>query len=74
MKVTLRREKIIESNNAKIVTEITVTRLIDMLAQKQVVALTSEAGAIVLWEGVAYDEIGQWTDTDVADRIKLLYD
>ena len=28
---------------------------------------------IILWEGEDYDAIGQWTDTDVVDRIKKIY-
>lgn len=74
MKVELRREKTIESGNVKVVKEINIIRIMDMIPQKKVIAFTHEAGAIVLWEGVAYDEAGQWTDTDVANRIKLLYD
>ena len=30
-------------------------------------------GKVVLWEGDAYDAIGQWTDTDVATRIKEIF-
>jgi len=74
MKITLRREKIIESGNVKVIQEITIFRIIDMLFEKKVVVLTHELGDIVLWEGEAYDSIGQWTDKDVSERIKLLYD
>ena len=28
---------------------------------------------ILLWEGAAYDAIGQWTDTDITARILELY-
>lgn len=28
---------------------------------------------LILWEGDAYDAIGQWTDTDVVNRVKELY-
>jgi hypothetical protein len=28
---------------------------------------------ITLWEGSAYDAIGQWTDTDVTNRLNELY-
>jgi len=30
-------------------------------------------GIITLWEGAAYDAIGQWTDADVIARLKQLY-
>lgn len=28
---------------------------------------------ITLWEGLEYDSIGQWTDTDVINRVLELY-
>jgi hypothetical protein len=74
MKITLRREKIIESGKVKVIQELNITRLIDMIDHKKVIALTKELITITLWEGEAYDSIGQWTDKDVADRIKSLYD
>jgi hypothetical protein len=74
MKITLRREKIIESGEVKVIQELNITRLIDMIDHKKVIALTKELITITLWEGAAYDSIGQWTDKDVSDRIKSLYD
>ena len=74
MKITLRREKIIESGKVKVIQELNITRLIDMVDHKKVIALTKELITITLWEGEAYDSIGQWTDKDVSDRIKSLYD
>jgi hypothetical protein len=41
--------------------------------EKKVIAHTSEFGSVVLWEGDAYDAIGQWTDLDVTARIKEIY-
>jgi hypothetical protein len=41
--------------------------------EKRVVATTSLNGLLrrfVLWEGDSYDQIGQWTDTDVITRVK----
>ena len=41
--------------------------------EKRVVATTSLNGLLrrfVLWEGDSYDQIGQWTDTDVINRVK----
>lgn len=29
--------------------------------------------SVILWEGKAYDEIGQWTDNDVSDRLKEIF-
>jgi hypothetical protein len=74
MIVTLRRQKTIASGEVKVIQELNITRLIDLIEHKKVIALTKEVDTIILWEGEAYDSIGQWTDTDVAERIKLLYD
>jgi len=53
---------------------ITVMDITDSPNMKTVVATTMELGRVILWEGAAYDTIGQWTDTDVENRIKEIYD
>lgn len=54
--------------------KLTVNRLVDLPAQKKVVCFVKEINTpIILWEGGAYDSIGQWTDTNVSDRLKALY-
>jgi hypothetical protein len=46
----------------------------DDMANKRVTAITrGVTGTVVLWEGQAYDVIGQWTDQDVEDRIIELF-
>jgi hypothetical protein len=55
------------------VSEITINEVIDNSAMKIVRAFTREVGVITLWEGDAYDAIGQWTDTDVINKINELY-
>lgn len=50
-------------------TELRIDRLIDESANKRVIAFTDKLGKITLWEGDAYDAIGQWTDSDVQDRL-----
>jgi hypothetical protein len=43
-------------------------------ANKRVTAITrGVTGTVVLWEGQAYDVIGQWTDQDVENRIIELF-
>ena len=54
--------------------EITIISCLDMAIQKKVICMTKELGQVVLWEGAAYDTIGQWTDTDVASRLLELFD
>ena len=54
------------------ITEITVLEIKDLPEIKRVEAITKELGIILLWEGEAYDAIGQWTDTDVINKLKSL--
>lgn len=55
------------------VSEIKIRKIIDESKLKRVTAYTDKLGVIVLWEGDAYDNIGQWTDTDVQNRIIEMY-
>lgn len=53
---------------------IEITSIIDLSGDKKVIAATNgPLGSITLWEGAAYDAIGQWTDDDVKNRILELY-
>lgn len=54
------------------VSHITIDRMVDFPSRRTVSVFTHQVGELVLWEGDAYDEIGQWTDTDVMNRIKEL--
>ena len=56
------------------VTSIEVTNMLDDPINKKVYASTKEVGTIILWEGAAYDAIGQWTDADVTARIQEIYE
>ena len=57
----------------KTVSSLTITRLVDFPQMKKVYAETIKIGRITLWEEEAYDAIGQWTDTDVMNRLNELY-
>ena len=57
----------------KTIDKLTVTEVTDNPERKTVTATTKEIGRIKLWEGAAYDAIGQWTDADVDTRIKEIY-
>lgn len=76
MEITLSRtvSVIIVPEQRKEISKITVLRHIDSPSTKTVLAITKELGQILLWEGEDYDEIGQWTDADVENKIKELYD
>ena len=52
---------------------INVNLRVDYPEAKRVQAQTKEIGVITLWSGSAYDAIGQWTDTDVINRIYEMY-
>ncbi len=65
---------ILAPEKTKVITTITITRTVDIPGQKIVKAFIQElSDPIILWEGTAYDEIGQWTDSDVTSRINTLY-
>ena len=55
------------------INKLTIEEVVDNSERKEVRAYTKELGVIALWEGAAYDAIGQWTDADVVARIKELY-
>jgi len=52
----------------------TVVRVVDLRQEKIVRCLVQELGGpTILWEGEEYDAIGQWTDTDVDNRLLEIY-
>ena len=67
-KIVLQEEKSVTINS------LTITRVVDLPKQKVVRCFCEELEeAIVLWEGAAYDAIGQWTDVDVQNRLSEIY-
>ena len=76
MIITLTTPKTVTLQPAKTktVSTLTVTRVVDLTQQKMVKAFVQELpDPVVLWEGDAYDAIGQWTDTNVQARLTELY-
>jgi hypothetical protein len=67
------KDVVIVKERKKTIEKITVLEIIDNSSKKQVTANTQELGYIMLWKDAAYDAIGQWTDTDVVNRINELY-
>lgn len=74
MKIILDKEKevVVVKELKKTITEITVNQVTDLPEQKRVEVYTNELGIVILWEGAEYDAIGQWTDTDVINKLKSL--
>lgn len=74
MKITLDtpKEVVLVKEIKQSVSEVTIGEITDNSEMKIVRAFTQEIGVITLWEGAAYDAIGQWTDADVEARIKEL--
>jgi len=52
---------------------IDITSIIDIPDSKIVIANTKNGNSITLWQGDDYTTVGQWTDTDVINRINELY-
>jgi len=76
MTVSLTKEVVIKEIPAHQikVTTIEILSITDDSVNKKVTAKAKQPiGDIVLWEGAAYDAIGQWTDADVIARLNELY-
>lgn len=55
-------------------TGLTVERMVDLPKEKKVFVFVDELrDRTLLWEGAAYDSIGQWTDSDVQARLLEIY-
>ncbi len=67
------KEVVVVKELKQTINELTITEVVDNSERKEVRAYTRELGIVSLWEGAAYDAIGQWTDADVVARIKELY-
>lgn len=52
--------------------KIIITKVIDDLDKKRAIAICYNYKVTVLWEGNQYDSAGQWTDTDVINRLKQI--
>lgn len=52
--------------------KINIIAMTDNPADKTVMAFAEPTGIIKLWEGAAYDAIGQWTNADVTAKVTEL--
>ena len=76
MQINLQNPKkvVLQEEKSKTVTTLTVSRIVDLPKKKVVRAFVEELDEpVVLWEGAAYDAIGQWTDANVEARLTELY-
>ena len=76
MQINLTNPKriVLQEERSKTISTITVERMVDLPSAKIVKCFMKEIGEpVVLWEGAAYDAIGQWTDADVEARLTALY-
>lgn len=76
MQISLTNPKkvVLQEEKSKTVTTLTVSRIVDLPKKKMVRAFIEELDEpVVLWEGAAYDSIGQWTDLNVEARLAELY-
>jgi len=77
MKVDLNKEKsiIIVPEQTRMVSSLTVERVVDLPKEKTIFAFLNEVNQRVdLWVGDEYDQIGQWTDDDVIKKIKEIFE
>lgn len=71
--ITPPKDVVVSPERKRIVSKITIIEVTDNSIKKSVIAKTNEMGFITLWKDADYDNIGQWTDTDVENRIKEIY-
>lgn len=71
--ITPPKTVVVFPERTKTISKVTILELVDNPTKKTVIAKTLENGFITLWENADYDNIGQWTDTDVEDRLKEIY-
>jgi cyanophycinase-like exopeptidase len=67
------KEYVIREAIKKTLSTISIEYVKDEAEFKRISAFTKEAGNVILWQGADYDLIGQWTDTDVINRIKTIF-
>ena len=67
------KEIVTTTGATQIVSSINIMSIIDWPDGKLVEIITTDRVNIALWMGTDYDAIGQWTDTDVVNRINELY-
>lgn len=67
------KDVVIVKEQKKTIEKVTVLEIVDLPSKKQVIAKTQELGSIILWKDAEYDAIGQWTDTDVVNKLNELY-
>ena len=76
MEITLQTPQtiVIKPEETKTLEKLTVMRMVDLPNEKKVRVFVKELREpITLWEGEAYDVIGQWTDSDVQAKLTELY-
>ena len=76
MNITLTNPKkvVLQEEKSTTITKLTVSRVVDLPKQKVVRCFCEELDEpVILWQGAAYDSIGQWSDTDVTNRLTELY-
>jgi hypothetical protein len=67
------KEIVVMAERKKVITKLEIIEIVDVPKIKTVTAKTNEFGTVILWKNADYDAIGQWTDTDVINRIKSIY-
>lgn len=67
------KDIVIVQERKKSIDKVTVLEISDFPSRKHVMVKTKELGLITLWKDAEYDAIGQWTDTDVQNKINELY-
>jgi hypothetical protein len=71
--LTKPKEIVVFAERKKTITKVEITEVVDDFKRKIITAKTNEFGNVILWKDADYITIGQWTDTDVINKIKSIY-
>jgi hypothetical protein len=75
MEIILKKAKeiVVFAERKKTITKVEIIEVVDDFKRKIITAKTNEFGSVILWKDEDYITIGQWTDTDVINKIKTIY-
>ena len=72
--LTTPKKIVLQEEKSTTISTLTITRIVDLPKQKTVRVFLEELDEpVILWEGAEYDAIGQWSDTDVSNKLNSIY-
>jgi hypothetical protein len=74
IEITNPKTMVVVTEQTKTFDTLTIRRMVDLPEQKKVIVHIDEVNEpVLLWEGNAYDAIGDWTNDDVIAKLNQIY-